>query len=83
MVVDPSHGTGIRELIGPMSNAAAACGADGLIIEVHIDPTQARSDGPQSLYPEQFEEVMKTLEPFVTAAGKNLTTRSEAEAELA
>lgn len=54
VVVDPSHGTGKRELISPMSMAAVACGCDGLIIEVHTNPAQAWSDGPQSLIPDDF-----------------------------
>jgi len=54
VIVDPSHGTGKRELVEPMSLASVAAGADGLIIEVHPDPAQAWSDGPQSLFPEDF-----------------------------
>ena len=72
ILVDPSHGTGIRELVGPMAKAAAACGADGLLIEVHCAPEDALSDGRQSLYPEQFATLMRELEPFVRAAGKRL-----------
>jgi 3-deoxy-7-phosphoheptulonate synthase len=72
VVVDPSHGTGIRELVIPMARAAAACGADGVMIEVHRDPSKALSDGQQSLYPEQFGMLMRGLRPFVEAAGKKL-----------
>ena len=72
ILVDPSHGTGIRELISPMAKAAAACGADGLMIEVHFDPVQALSDGQQSLYPEQFAALMRDLRPFVEASGREL-----------
>jgi 3-deoxy-7-phosphoheptulonate synthase len=72
VIVDPSHGTGRRDLIRPMSLAAAACGADGLIVEVHRDPSQARSDGEQSLYPEQFANLMQALGPVVAAVGKQL-----------
>jgi 3-deoxy-7-phosphoheptulonate synthase len=72
VIVDPSHGTGIRDLVSPMAKAAAACGADGLLIEVHINPKEALSDGQQSLYPEQFSRLMKELQPFVEAAGKEL-----------
>ena len=72
VLVDPSHGTGVRELVGPMAKAAAACGADGLLIEVHCAPEEALSDGKQSLYPEQFATLMRELEPFVRAAGKRL-----------
>ncbi len=72
VVVDPSHGTGIREFVAPMAKAAVACGADGLLIEVHCDPSVALSDGQQSLYPEQFAQLMRELEPFVAAAGRTL-----------
>ncbi len=61
IIVDPSHGTGRRELIKPMSKAALACGADGLMIEVHIDPDSALSDGKQSITPEQFSEIMDEI----------------------
>ncbi len=65
VIVDPSHATGVRELIGPLSNAAVAIGADGLIIEVHPDPNRARSDGEQSLSFTQFREVMADLQPYL------------------
>ncbi len=70
VIVDPSHGTGVRDLVLPMSKAAAACGADGLMIEVHNDPKTALSDGKQSLFPEEFKILINELEPFVAAAGK-------------
>jgi len=73
VLVDPSHGTGVRDLVAPMAKAAAACGADGLLIEVHCDPATALSDGKQSLFPDQFTALMRDLAPFVTAAGKTLT----------
>ena len=73
VIVDPSHGTGLRELVPPMAFAAAACGADGLLVEVHCRPEQALSDGRQSLDPDQFTQLMQGLPPFVTAAGKSLT----------
>ena len=57
IVVDPSHATGIARLVSPMALAAAACGADGLIIEVHNDPMHALCDGAQSLTPEQYAEL--------------------------
>jgi 3-deoxy-7-phosphoheptulonate synthase len=72
ILVDPSHGTGIRDLVPPMAKAAAACGADGLLVEVHHRPDQALSDGKQSLFPRQLATLMKEIEPFVTAAGKSL-----------
>ncbi len=72
VVVDPSHGTGVREYVAPMAKAAVACGADGLLIEVHTNPQAALSDGQQSLNPEQFAELMTDLVPFVEAAGRKL-----------
>jgi len=72
VIVDPSHGTGLRELVPPMAKAAAAAGADGLLIEVHCAPEEALSDGRQSLYPRQFATMMEELAPFVRAAGKTL-----------
>lgn len=61
VIVDPSHGTGRRDLVLPMSKAALAAGADGLIIEVHPEPEEALSDGPQSLDFKRFEKLMKAL----------------------
>jgi len=62
VVVDPSHGTGLYRLVAPMSLAAVAAGADGLMIEVHNDPEHALSDGPQSLKPKAFAELVKAIE---------------------
>lgn len=61
IVVDPSHSTGIRELVKPMSKAALACGADGLMVEVHPDPDNALSDGMQSLSFKEYEDLMKEI----------------------
>ena len=61
IIVDPSHATGIARLVPPMALAAAACGADGLIIEVHNDPMKALCDGAQSLRPEQYDELAKKV----------------------
>ncbi len=61
VVVDPSHAAGRRDQVIPLARAAAATGVDGLIVEVHNDPDRALSDGPQSLYPEQFSEMMQDL----------------------
>ena len=72
VIVDPSHGTGIRDLVIPMALAAVACGADGLMVEVHEDPSVALSDGAQSLYPDQFVSLMKALRPVVEAVGRRL-----------
>jgi len=72
VMVDPSHGTGLRELVTPMAKAALACGADGILVEVHCDPPNALSDGRQSLFPEQFEAMMRELKPIAMAVGKAL-----------
>ncbi len=72
VLVDPSHGTGVRDLVAPMARAAAACGADGIMVEVHRNPVEAWSDGAQSLFMPQFEELIRGLRPFVEAAGKEL-----------
>ena len=71
VLVDPSHGTGVRDYVAPMACAAAACGADGILVEVHVNPAQALSDGAQSLYPEQFRELMQRLRPIAGASGRN------------
>ena len=62
IIVDPSHGTGIYKLVAPMALAAVAAGADGLMIEVHNDPEHALSDGPQSLKPGAFRDLVKAIE---------------------
>jgi 3-deoxy-7-phosphoheptulonate synthase len=72
IVVDPSHGTGARDLVPAMTLAATAAGADGLMIEVHRDPAAALSDGAQSLYPAQFEALMGALRPVAAAVGRSL-----------
>ena len=68
VIVDPSHATGVARYVKPMALAAAACGADGLIIEVHNDPPHALCDGAQSLRPEQFEDVAKAVRRVQAAA---------------
>jgi 3-deoxy-7-phosphoheptulonate synthase len=72
IIVDPSHGTGRRDKVPPMARAAVAAGADGLLIEVHNDPEKALSDGAQSLYPEQFEQLMKELGMIAPAVGRTI-----------
>lgn len=72
IIVDPSHATGISRLVLPMSKGALAVGADGLLIEVHPDPSRALCDGPQSLNPEEFIQLMKALRPFAQAAGRTI-----------
>ena len=72
VIVDPSHGTGIRNLVAPMSKAAVACGADGLMIEVHHNPEEAFSDGAQSLLPDEFTKLAKELKKYLKLEGKVL-----------
>ena len=72
VIVDPSHGTGSWEYVGPMAKAAIAAGADGLMIEVHPNPEVALSDGPQSLLPKKFEALVKELKKVAQAVGRTL-----------
>ena len=72
VIVDPSHGTGVRSLIAPLSKAAVAVGADGLIIEVHPNPEEAYSDGAQSLMPKQFEKLMEEVKKYLPLEEKHL-----------
>ena len=72
IVADPSHGIGIRDMVAPMARAAVAAGADGLIIEVHPDPDHALSDGAQSLFPEQFEQLMSEVRIIAPAIGRSV-----------
>jgi 3-deoxy-7-phosphoheptulonate synthase len=73
IVADPSHGTGLRAKVIPMARAAIAAGADGLIVEVHPDPPLAMSDGAQSLYPAQFQELMEQIRVIARAIGRDVT----------
>src|SRR5438093_4264670 len=70
IVVDPSHGTGKRNKVTPLSRAAVAVGADGLLIEVHCDPDKALSDGMQSLYPDQFDDLMSQVRQIAPVVGR-------------
>jgi 3-deoxy-7-phosphoheptulonate synthase len=72
VIADPSHAGGRRDLVAPLSYAAVAAGADGLIIEVHPEPESATSDGDQSLGLDEFTSLMRTLRPFVSAAARTL-----------
>jgi len=72
IIADPSHGTGIRSKVIPMARASVAAGADGLIIEVHPEPRLARSDGAQSLYPEQFGELMAQIRDIAEAIDREV-----------
>jgi 3-deoxy-7-phosphoheptulonate synthase len=72
VIVDPSHGTGKWELVEPVTRAAVAAGADGLLIEVHPHPEEAMSDGAQSLKPDRFAALMEHLAPIAEAVGRTL-----------
>ncbi len=72
VIVDPSHATGIRSKVRPVGLAAIAAGADGLMVEVHPDPEQALSDGPQSLYPQEFERLMRDVEALSPVVEKEM-----------
>lgn len=72
IIVDPSHGTGNRQHVAPMALAAIAAGADGIIVEVHPQPEKALSDGPQSLYVEQMEKLLRDLEVIAPVVGRQL-----------
>jgi 3-deoxy-7-phosphoheptulonate synthase len=72
VIVDPSHAVGIRDKVAPAALAAIAAGADGLTVEVHPNPDAALSDGPQSLYPAQFESLMRDIEALSPVVGKEL-----------
>jgi 3-deoxy-7-phosphoheptulonate synthase len=73
IVADPSHGTGLRDKVTPMARAAVAAGADGILVEMHPTPDKALSDGAQSLYPDQFTELVKQLRTIATAIGRSVT----------
>jgi 3-deoxy-7-phosphoheptulonate synthase len=77
IIVDPSQGTGLRDLITPMSLASIAAGADGLILEVHNHPEEAMSDGDQSLYFDQFSDLMKKVQNTSEFFGKTVDFESE------
>ena len=72
LLIDPSHGTGCRDSVLPMARAAVACGADGVMVEVHNHPETALSDGPQSIYPAQFAAMMDELHQIAPIVGRNL-----------
>jgi len=72
IVADPSHGTGIRDLVLPMARAAVAAGANGILVEVHPNPERALSDGAQSLYPEQFAQLVGELRTIAAAIGRTI-----------
>jgi len=82
IIVDPSHGTGKRNKVTPLSRAAVAVGADGLIVEVHHDPDRALSDGMQSLFPDQFDALMQQVRQIATVVGRNVPTTSNVHAQV-
>ncbi len=82
IIVDPSHGTGKRNKVTPLSRAAVAVGADGLIVEVHHDPDRALSDGMQSLFPDQFDALMVQVRQIAAVLGRSVPTSSRVKAEV-
>jgi 3-deoxy-7-phosphoheptulonate synthase len=83
ILVDPSHGTGKRDSVLPMARAAVASGADGILVEVHDHPEKALSDGPQSIYPDQFARMMDELEQIAPVVGRSLPRGIRIEAARA
>ena len=72
IIADPSHATGFRDKVASMARAAVAAGADGLMVEVHHDPEKAMSDGPQSLFPDQFVELIEQLRQIAQTIGRTI-----------
>src|SRR5207249_7026540 len=72
IIADPSHGTGLRDKVIPMARAAIAAGADGIMVEVHPNPEEALSDGAQSLYPDQFAQLMREVRIIAEAIGRRV-----------
>ena len=72
IIIDPSHGTGLRDKVAPMSMASVAAGCDGLMIEVHNEPDCALCDGAQSLYPEQFRDLLEKLKKIAPVVDKKM-----------
>ena len=72
IVADPSHGTGRRNKVLPLSRAAVAAGADGILVEVHNDPSRALSDGPQSILPEEFDQLVREIRDIAAVLGRTL-----------
>ncbi len=78
IIADPSHGTGLRDMVTPMARAAVAAGADGILVEMHPEPERALSDGAQSLYPDQFKALMDELRGVATAIGRSVPSAPQA-----
>ncbi|HYT64642.1 MAG TPA: 3-deoxy-7-phosphoheptulonate synthase, partial [Gemmatimonadales bacterium] len=72
IIADPSHGTGLRDKVIPMARAAVAAGADGIMVEVHPNPEEALSDGAQSLFPDQFAQLMREVRIIAEAIGRRV-----------
>src|SRR5439155_10867658 len=72
MIADPSHGTGLRDKVIPMARAAVAAGADGILVEVHPTPDRALSDGAQSLFPDQFAQLMREVRVIAEVIGRRI-----------
>ena len=72
IIADPSHGTGLRDKVIPMARAAVAAGADGIMVEVHPNPEDALSDGAQSLFPDQFAQLMREVRIIAEAIGRRV-----------
>jgi 3-deoxy-7-phosphoheptulonate synthase len=72
VIADPSHATGLRDKVIPMARAAVAAGADGIMVEVHHDPENALSDGPQALLPEQFSDLMNQIKAIAEVIGRKI-----------
>ena len=81
VIVDPSHATGVSRLVKPMALAAAACGADGLMIEVHNDPKHALCDGAQSLTPDEFADVARRVMAVLRPVRLTLVNYPEGQTE--
>lgn len=80
VILDPSHSTGHWEYVAAIARAGVAAGADGLIVEVHVNPTEAKSDGPQSLKPERFAEMVSQIRAIAEAVGRSLAPVPSSEA---
>lgn len=82
IIIDPSHGTGLRDKVAPMSKAAVAAGCDGLMIEVHSNPDCALCDGAQSLYPEEFKELYDVIKKIAPIVNKNVDEAKSSLSEV-
>ena len=81
VIVDPSHATGLRDKVPPMALASVAAGAHGLIVEVHVNPEKSVSDGPQSLWPSQFDKLLRDVEALCPTVGREMARLPERHQE--